>query len=227
MTALTLAVVVAAVDGGDMTHLILPVNATRQELALEGAMADRIDAIAADPIRTVNDPLHCPAAVLPALAWSRSVDVYNRRRRSRPVAARLPRPWRCIVLRHPRIGRGGTVGRWGSRRKSKSASVARLYNGKTRHDGVCLYGRTEGGALYRVILKTPLRNDQAGIVYRLWNRRRQRCANWCRWIIAKWQTCTTGAARADGAYNHGSILMASNLTIPGTHDLAPGSIRSS
>ncbi len=188
-----------------MTSSLLPVNATRQELALEGAMADRIDAIAADPIRTVNDPMHCPAAVLPALAWSRSVDVYN------PAASVETR--RCTIAEALAVHRiKGTpasvvaaLSAMGIEAQVEERVGARLYNGKTRHDGVALYGPDRGWALYRVILKTPLRNDQAGIVYRLLE---STASKMCQLVSLDYREVANlydGRSRADGAYNHGSI----------------------
>lgn len=54
---------------------LLPPNSTQHERALEGSTA-RISDIPV-PIRDVMNPYTCPAALLPWLAWSRSVDEWQ------------------------------------------------------------------------------------------------------------------------------------------------------
>ena len=54
---------------------LLPTNATDTELALEGATA-RIGELSV-PIKDLWNPEHCPAPLLPWLAWALSVDVWH------------------------------------------------------------------------------------------------------------------------------------------------------
>lgn len=49
---------------------LLPVNSTKLERAIEGATAEVTPA----PLRSLYDPLTCPAPLLPFLAWECSVD---------------------------------------------------------------------------------------------------------------------------------------------------------
>ncbi|WP_444885971.1 phage tail protein I [Microbulbifer sp. PSTR4-B] len=59
-----------------MTDTLLPPNATELELAVERAMAARLDAIPVN-ITDLHNPDKCPPAFLPFLAWQRSVDTWN------------------------------------------------------------------------------------------------------------------------------------------------------
>lgn len=55
---------------------LLPPNSTKFEINFENAFS-RISDVELN-IRSFNDPLNAPAAVLPWLAWERSVDVWNK-----------------------------------------------------------------------------------------------------------------------------------------------------
>lgn len=58
-----------------MSDVLLPFNATAQELALEQATARVADVPL--PVRDTADPDTCPAALLPWLAWAYSVDEWD------------------------------------------------------------------------------------------------------------------------------------------------------
>lgn len=57
-----------------MTNSLLPPNATRLERALEAGAARILDV---DARADINDPMTCPAEVLPWLAWGSSVDSWD------------------------------------------------------------------------------------------------------------------------------------------------------
>lgn len=54
---------------------LLPINATAQENALEGATSRLSDV--PSPLRDLWNPATCPASLLPWLAWAMSVDEWN------------------------------------------------------------------------------------------------------------------------------------------------------
>lgn len=186
-----------------MTASLLPANATAQELALEGVVADRIEAIETDGIRTVNDPTACPAAVLPFLAWSKSVDVYlpgaseTDKRRAiavAPAVHRIKGTPQSVVDALAALGLAARV---------EERIGARLYDGATAYDGTALYGPEDGWALYRVILASPIRNDQVAAVRRLLE---TTAAKHCELVSLDYTEAANlydGSALYDGTYNHG------------------------
>lgn len=185
-----------------MTDSLLPPNATALELALEASAAERIEAIPV-PIATINDARVCPAAVLPFLAWARSVDVYD------PSWSDATR--RAVVGQAMAVHRiKGTlqsvvdaIGLWGIEATVMESVGARRYDGAQDHDGRCLYGPANGWALYRVILNRPIRNDQvAGLRQLLETTAPKRC----QLLSLEYQEVANlydGRSAYDGAYNHG------------------------
>lgn len=187
-----------------MTASLLPPNSTAQEIALEGAVADRIAAIETDGVRTINDPMLCPVAVLPFLAWARSVDVFD--------AAASETTKRRVIDEAPAVHRiKGTpvsversLAAMGITATVMERIGARLYDGNQVHDGRVLYGPEDGWAMYRVILATPLRNDQVATVRRLLE---TTAAKHCELVSLEYQEVANlydGRSAYDGAYNHGS-----------------------
>lgn len=187
-----------------MTDSLLPANATALERALEGASASRIEAIATDGIHTINDPSLCPSDVLPFLAWSRSIDVYD------PAASEATR--RKVIANAPGIHRiKGTpasveqaLAAMGITATVMERIGARKYDGNQIHDGRVLYGPKDGWAMYRVILSTPLRNDQVSAARRLCE---TTAAKHCELISLEYQEVANlydGRSSYDAAYNHGS-----------------------
>jgi phage tail P2-like protein len=88
-----------------MAEDLLPPNSTKAERALAGVSA-RIDAIPV-PIDTLWDADRCPAALLPWLAWSLSVDVW----RDDWTEARKRTAIRSALPRHRTKGSFGAVRR--------------------------------------------------------------------------------------------------------------------
>jgi len=186
-----------------MIASLLPANATAQERALEGAVADRIEAIGTDGIRTVNDPTVCPVAVLPFLAWSKSVDVFL------PGASETDK--RRAIAEAPAVHRiKGTpasavaaLAALGIAARIEERVGARFYDGATTYDGTALYGPEDGWAMYRVVLETPLTNDQVPAVRRLLE---TTAAKHCELVSLDYIEAAViydGSASYDGTYNYG------------------------
>ena len=185
-----------------MTKSLLPPNATPFELALEGPAADRVEAIPA-PIATVGDAAQCPAAVLPFLAWARSVDVYDA---SWSEATR-----REVIGLSMAVHRiKGTlksvldaIAAWGIGATVMERVGARLYDGGQSHDGRVLYGPANGWAMYRVVLTRAIRNDQVAGLRRLLE---TTAPKRCELLSLDYQEAANlydGRSLHDGAYNHG------------------------
>lgn len=187
-----------------MTDSLLPSNATALETAAELSIGTRIDAIEPDGIRTIGDATVCPEAFLPFLAWARSVDVYDtswsvQTRRDVIAAAmavhRIKGTPQSLINALAAMGIAAAV---------EERVGARLYNGATRYDGIALHGPAGGWAMYRVILTTPLRNDQvAGVKTLLETTAPKRCE-----LVSLDYTEVAnlydGRSIYDAAYNHGA-----------------------
>jgi phage tail P2-like protein len=185
-----------------MTKSLLPPNATKLELALEGAAADRIEAIPV-PIPTVNDAAQCPASVLPFLAWARSVDVYDA---SWSVATKRDVVGTALAI-HRTKGTPDSVKRaiaaWGIEATVMERVGARRYDGAQNHDGRIFYGPVNGWAMYRVILNRAIRNDQVAGLRRLLE---MTAPKRCELLSLEYQEAANlydGRSTYDGAYNHG------------------------
>lgn len=187
-----------------MTASLLPPNSTALERAIEGAAASRLEVLATDGVRTIGDPTLCPVAALPHLAWSRSVDVLD------PAASEATK--RRVIATAPAVHRiKGTpvsvenaLASMGIAAQVEERVGARRYDGQTRHDGIAVHGPADGWALYRIILGTPLRNDQVVSVRRLLE---TTAPKHCELLSLDYQEVANlydGRSRYDGAYNHGS-----------------------
>ena len=64
------------VDTDNEAATLLPINATESERAAEAVIAARLDAVEV-PIADLWNPWTCPVSLLPALAWSLSVDTWS------------------------------------------------------------------------------------------------------------------------------------------------------
>lgn len=187
-----------------MTDSLLPGNATALETAVDLTVGTRIDAINPDGIRTVGDASVTPSAFLPFLAWSRSVDVYSTSwseatRRSviadAPAVHRIKGTKQSVIDALSAMGIAATV---------EERIGARHYDGATDHDGTALFGPTGGWAMYRVILSTPIRNDQVATVKALLE---TTAPKRCQLVSLDYQTVANlydGVSIHDGLYNYGS-----------------------
>lgn len=188
-----------------MTASLLPPNSTALELAVEGAVAGRLEALDTDRVRTVGDPMATPASALPHLAWSRSVDVLD------PAASEATK--RRVIAAAPAVHRiKGTpvsvenaLASMGIAARVEERVGARRYDGKTAYDGIAIHGPVDGWALYRVILGTPLRNDQVLSVRRLLETTAPKHCELLSLDYTEVANLYDGRSRYDGAYNHGSV----------------------
>lgn len=185
-----------------MSESLLPPNATELELAAEGAVGDRIEAVPV-PIATVGDAMLCPAGVLPFLAWARSVDVYDP---SWSEATRRDVTAQAMAV-HRIKGTPASVlaaiGAWGIGATLVERAGARRYDGNQVHDGRILYGPENGWAMYRVILGRAIRNEQVAGLRRLLE---LTAPKRCELLSMEYQEAANlydGRSIHDGAYNHG------------------------
>ncbi|AYF00457.1 phage tail protein I [Paracoccus yeei] len=144
---------------------LLPYNATAAERALEAA---GVAAILLPIYEGLRDPWRCPAALLPWLAWSRSVDEWDDDwpddRKREVIAASIE------VHRHK-----GTI--WSIRRALTAAGFGdaqiierfgwQTHDGSFAHDGSHSYAEGDHWAEYRVILSQPIPRRQGALLRRL------------------------------------------------------------
>lgn len=149
-----------------MSDRLLPGNATPQEAAAEQATA-RIGDVAV-PLDTLWNPLTCPGAVLPWLAWAVSVDEWeagwpeDRRRETIALAFYVHRRKGTLAaVRAALIAAGfGTatiVERFGRK----------FYDGTRTHDATSDHSEPDHWAEYRVFMDRPVSIAQAAMVRRL------------------------------------------------------------
>lgn len=143
---------------------LLPPNATALERALAGTM-ERISAVPV-LVRQSWDPVNCPAALLPWLAWAFSVDEWD------PAWAEADK--RAVILAaYDLQRRKGTVGAIKRALAAAGLGVVTIEEGRHRikYDGVHKYNGwpTYGGgwAWYRVTFLDPLTLAQAATAERL------------------------------------------------------------
>lgn len=142
---------------------LLPPTATGIEVAIERAI-ERIGEIPV-PNADLWNPMTCPAAMLPWLAWALSVDDWNTEwtesEKREAIAASI------FIHRHK-----GTVVAVASALEAAGISGARLYERWTAsrfdsafaHDGSRTYTPSDHWAEYRVELDRPISIAQAGQV---------------------------------------------------------------
>ena len=142
---------------------LLPHNATGAESALEQSTAygTRLP----EPIRALWNPDTCPAALLPWLAWSLSVDEWD---------AGWPEDVKRAAIRasvgvHRRKGTPGAVlDALRSAGYGEAVIIERFghdyYDGARLHDGSITYAPPDHWAEYRVKLDRPISNAQANQV---------------------------------------------------------------
>lgn len=139
---------------------ILPPNSTETEIALEAAIC--VAGPDVTPVKTLMDPATCPAHLLPWLAWSFSVDVWDD---TWPEETK-----RNVIAASPSVHRRkGTIG------AAKTALVAagygeaeiierygsEIHDGAFSHDGSAIYNAPDHWAEYRIRLVRPITIDQA------------------------------------------------------------------
>ncbi len=186
-----------------MSDTLLPPNATTTERAVSDA-ASRIDSVPV-PIATIGDPEQAPAAVLPQLAWARSVDVWDAtwsEGTRRQVIAGSPAVHRqkatpgSIEDALTNAGYGAMV---------EERIGARHYDGSTLFNGVALYGPAGGWAMYSVTIDRPIRNDQvAGVLATLATTGALR-SHLHQLDFREAAILYDGAALYDGIYNYGVV----------------------
>jgi phage tail P2-like protein len=149
-----------------MSETLLPPNATAQEVATDLATARIADVPV--PLDTLWNPLTCPEAVLPWLAWALSIDEWDagwpEDRRRETIAQALfvhRRKGTLAAVRTALITAGyGTATiteNWGRR----------FHDGTAPHAGAFNHAEADHWAEYRVILDRPISIAQSAQVRRL------------------------------------------------------------
>jgi phage tail P2-like protein len=186
----------------DAPHL-LPPNATPQERALSVATA-RMGAVPV-PITALWNPDTCPSDHLAFLAWAFGVDEWD--------AGWSEEAKRNTIREAVTVqSRKGTV--WSVRRALMNAGYGaaqliegdytRLHNGATEYDGSGAYADPFKWAMYSCVLERSISNAQAAQVRRLLN---LTAPARCQLVALDFTLAANiynGAARYDGAYNHGT-----------------------
>lgn len=141
----------------------MPPNATEAERAFAGAMGDALTI--GVPIRDIWSPERCPAAFLPWLAWTFSVDQWDR---DWPDTTK-----RAVIAEslsvHRSKGSRGSIERALAALGFPDAIIiegadAERYDGTWLYDGTIVYGTPGHWATYRIILPQPITNAQADLV---------------------------------------------------------------
>lgn len=148
----------SAMSGASVPSL-LPPNATRQERAIEAAIARA--ARPAVPIRELWNADTCPAHLLPWLAWAFSVDEWDA---NWDEAARRAAIRDAVAIQR----RKGTV--WAIKRVLTNAGYgdarliegngANAYDGQARHNEQITHGDPQGWARYRFNLSRPIKRNE-------------------------------------------------------------------
>lgn len=147
-----------------MSQAMLPPNATPAELAVDAAVAARLDAIGV-PLRTLWNPDTCPVALLPWLAWALSVEPWDNdwpeaTRRSVIKAARQTH----AIKGTPAAVRAVLT----AAGYPNATIIERLHrmrcDGANQPNGIFYCGDPDAWALYRVQLPDPITNPQADLV---------------------------------------------------------------
>lgn len=185
-----------------MTSL-LPPNSTPQERAIEAATA-RVGDVPV-PVDTLWSPERCPAALLPWLAWSLSVDTWEA---TWPETVKR----QVIAASFAVHQRKGTV--WSVREALAAAGFGdariverlhrRTYNGETTYNGHAFHGDGSLWATYRVVLERPITNPQAAQVRRVLASIAPIRSHLLSLEYVAVPNTYNGASLYDGAYNHGA-----------------------
>lgn len=182
---------------------LLPPSWTRPELAMETAFAPQISRIPVE-IHKLWNPAECPAELLPWLAATLSVDVWDpewpEQTQRDVIAASIS------VHRHK-----GTVAAvkaalvaagYGASTLIEGAT-AEIYNGAITHDGSKTYATADHWATYQVILERAITFDQAETLARILTRVAPARCHLSRLTYVQANNRYNGAITHDGAYAYG------------------------
>jgi len=181
---------------------LLPPNATPLEKRIAGSGF----AAPAQIVPTLWDADTCPAALLPWLAWAESVDDWNaewseERQRAVIKASRAV---------HRLKGTPAAIKQALSARGQPDAEVIERYDnwkydGSCLHDGTREYGGSLTWAVYKIILKRPLTQDQALLLEDSIKAVSRNCCQLAGFDYRQAAVRYNSTARYDGSYTHGLI----------------------
>ncbi|MBF9235590.1 phage tail protein I [Microvirga alba] len=185
-----------------MSDTLLPLNATAQERALDGATARLGDV--PTPLRDVWNPDTCPASLLPWLAWAFGVDEWDS---GWSEEAKRNTIRDAVMIQR----RKGSV--WSIKRAISAAGYGdsqliegnsnNFYNGVRLHNGFITYGDATEWARYRFVLTRPISNAQADQVRRLLDSVAPARCHLIELIFTEASNLYDGAIFYNGAFNHG------------------------
>ncbi|OQS30392.1 phage tail protein I [Chromobacterium violaceum] len=186
-----------------MSRQLLPPNAT----PLEAALADTLQThINPSPLRGIADSARCPDALLPWLAWERSVENLS-------AAATVPQ-MRALIRSSIEVHRRkGTLAAVRQVFRDLDLGEVRIDEGNNRYmangdmtaDGFCTAGAPDGWAEYRVRIDKMLDVDQAAAARRVLNDiAPARCVLWGLDFTGA-TLIANGYAQANGKYTAGVI----------------------
>ncbi len=182
---------------------VLPPNSTKLERALEQVAAKALDLPII--IKELHNPDTCPAQLLPWLAWSLSVDEWDKDwseehqrniikesrqvHREKGTKASIRRILASIGFTDIRITAGLNAGK---------------YNGQIKYDGSHYHGNdTAFGSFYRIHLNHPITVEQAKQVRRILNKTAPARCSLKGLHYEQAQATYNGVITYDGNYNYG------------------------
>ncbi|MGC0152672.1 phage tail protein I [Chromobacterium vaccinii] len=186
-----------------MSRHLLPPNCTPLERALADSMALTVDPSA---IATLADSARCPAALLPWLAWERSVEQFD--------AAGTEDQQRALIRSSLGVHRRkGTLAAVRQVFRDLDLGEVKIDEGNNRYladgamtaDGFCTAGDPDGWAEYRVRIDKMLSIEQAATAHSILTEMAPaRCVLWGLDFTGA-TLIANGYALADGKYTAGVI----------------------
>ncbi|MEM5528077.1 phage tail protein I [Gammaproteobacteria bacterium AS21] len=182
---------------------LLPPNSSALERALEQVAAKALDLPIL--IKQLHDPDTCPAALLPWLAWSLSVDEWDKYW-SEQHQRQVIKESRQI---HREKGTPKSIRRVLAAIGFDDIDIvagldAGIYNGAIKYDGSHFFGDdTQYGTFYRIYLKKPVTIEQAQQIHRVLDKTApNRCALYAL-HFEQAQAAYNGAIQYNGIYSYG------------------------
>ncbi|MEM7269511.1 MAG: phage tail protein I [Pseudomonadota bacterium] len=185
-----------------MSRALLPTTSTE----MEGAAADAFAAHLSFgvPIRDLWSPERCPAAFLPHLAWTLSVDTW---RADWPESVKRTAIAESLAI-HRIKGTPAAIRRalaalgFGDAAVSEGVDAPR-YDASIDYDGAEQYGAPVHWATYRVYLSRPVTNEQAAEVREVLDLIAPARCDLAELNYVEASLLYDGAALFDGSYNYG------------------------
>lgn len=182
---------------------LLPSSST----PLERAAAQTLGAF--NPPRVVPDlwdPMTCPAALLPHLAWALAVDDWDPtwgedRKRDAIANARYIHKHKGTLAAVRRAL--AVMGQPDAVVIERSGNIS--FDGAANYNGVEHYAYGLEWAVFKVTLNNPITIDQAAAITTLLNRVKRNCVHLAALDFSQAALRYSGAVTYNGAYSHGTV----------------------